>query len=523
VSIFVTGGHVQTQPDAVYVVRLADADLLKACREGSLAYILHSRQVGKSSLMIQVAKQLFEEGAAVAIVDLTSIGANLTLDQWCIGILRTLSDDLGLACDAHSWWTEHQHLGPTHRISRFFIEEILSKLPHERVVIFFDEIDTVRSLPFKGLATDDFFAAMRSLHLGRAQDRRLARLSLVFIGVATPSDLIEDPDRTPFNIGERIEILDFTAQDLMPLAAALGVPEKLTPVVTKEIFNWTGGHPYLTLKVFRGLEENRPSEWNAASIDRSIRELFLNPGAPTDSNLEFVRDMLVTRPKNSQNILQKYLTVLAKRQVADSEKDAEVSWLKLSGVVVRNTQGFLKVRNRLYRDVFGKAWVQSKLPTDYWRAELRRHVVRYLPWVAAVVFAMVGGSYALLNTSKLSVLQAEEQKARADRYQAEERAEIAKRFAMASKQEAAASTEQMTLARRQIEATLSIMSQAEAREQTAVANYLTLRSAEQGVPTGCLELDSCTSPPKAAPRHALASSHRLRYRLQPRWQDRRDR
>ena len=65
------------------------------------------------------------------------------------------------------------------------------------MVIFIDEIDSTLSLPF----TDDFYAAIRYVYNARARAPEFQRLSFVLIGVATPSDLISDPKRTPFNIG----------------------------------------------------------------------------------------------------------------------------------------------------------------------------------------------------------------------------------------------------------------------------------------------------------------------------------
>ena len=61
-----------------YVRRAADDDLLKHLLEGRFCYILTSRQMGKSSLMVQTARKLREDHAQVAVLDLTRIGQNLT-------------------------------------------------------------------------------------------------------------------------------------------------------------------------------------------------------------------------------------------------------------------------------------------------------------------------------------------------------------------------------------------------------------------------------------------------------------
>ena len=87
-----------------------------------------------------------------------------------------------------------------------------------KIVLFIDEIDTVRSLPF---STDEFFAAIRECYNRRSEDLEFQRLTFCLLGVATPSDLIQDTRTTPFNIGRRIELSDFTEAEAAPLALGL--------------------------------------------------------------------------------------------------------------------------------------------------------------------------------------------------------------------------------------------------------------------------------------------------------------
>src|SRR5205814_7968865 len=88
----------------------------------------------------------------------------------------------------------------------------------DNLVIFVDEIDIVRSLPF---FTDEFFAAIRECYNRRSANPEFNRLTFCLLGVATPSDLIRDTRTTPFNLGRRIELNDFTSQEAAQLALGL--------------------------------------------------------------------------------------------------------------------------------------------------------------------------------------------------------------------------------------------------------------------------------------------------------------
>ena len=80
-DFFVTGGALQADAGS-YVPRQADHELLDGLRSSEFCYVLTSRQMGKSSLMIRTAVQLRQDGCAVVILDLTAVGQNLDVEQW---------------------------------------------------------------------------------------------------------------------------------------------------------------------------------------------------------------------------------------------------------------------------------------------------------------------------------------------------------------------------------------------------------------------------------------------------------
>lgn len=356
-TTYVAGGTVQAS-GGIYIERNADKVLLDACLQGLFAYLLSSRQVGKSSLIVRTTEELIKRGCRPMILDLTTIGVGTSsADQWYRSIITEVASQLKLSVDASEWWDGNDHLTVTHRFSLFFQE--LVKQVKERVTIFVDEIDSTLALNF----TDDFFAAIRALHNSRAVMPDLRRLSFVLGGVATPAQLIQDPNRTPFNLGERIELTDFTEEEAQPLLRGIGVEPDESSAVLRTVLDWSGGHPYLTLRIFRSLQTNPVPSWTANLTERRVRELFLERQGQSDSNLQFVREMLAVRARdNLRAVLEVYRDVWRGVAVADQERDPIINWLKLSGVV-KTIENHLKVRSRIYREVFNAEWVRRQLPS----------------------------------------------------------------------------------------------------------------------------------------------------------------
>ncbi|MEL7069861.1 MAG: AAA-like domain-containing protein, partial [Cyanobacteria bacterium J06581_3] len=416
-SLYTVGGTVQANEGGLYISRRADGELLQLCEDSKFAYVLTPRQMGKSSLMIRTAERLIDDGRQAVIVDLTQLGTQLSADEWYSDFLDLVASQLMLATDVKRWWRENGESGLALRLTRFFQEVVLAEVS-EPVVVFVDEIDTTLSLAF----TDDFYAAIRYLYVARSTDSRLRRLSFVLIGVATPADLIRDPKRTPFNIGQRVDLADFSAQEALPLAAGLGLAAEKEEQVLDGVLAWTGGHPYLTQRLCRALVERTSTTlsapqsragWTAASTEEVVApvvaETFFGRMSEQDNNLQFVRDMLTKRAPQSldQEVLTTYREIYRDRQpVLDEEQNLVKSHLKLSGVVRREGK-HLQVRNRIYQEVFGEQWIREHLPESFWQ--------RYKPvlkWAIPVTAASVlsaGVMAGLAQDARESAREAKEQ------------------------------------------------------------------------------------------------------------------
>jgi WD40 repeat protein len=395
------------------VERRADRELYDALARGEFCYVLTPRQMGKSSLMVRTAARLRQDGWAVAVLDLTAIGQNLTAEQWYDGLLNRLGGQFDLQEALDDFWGAHSRLGPLQRFMAAVRTVLLPRLlrssasgeppgePPRGLVIFVDEIDIVRSLPF---STDEFFAAIRECYNNRAEEPNLTRLTFCLLGVATPSDLIRDTRLTPFNIGRRIDLEDFSAEEAGGLACGLGGNagpggDRVGRGLLRRIRYWTGGHPYLTQRLCR--EVARTAARTAQEVDRICREVFLSPeGSARDDNLIFVRDRLLRSEIGAVELLELYRRVLLAERtrglaggwVRDDPSAPAAAALRLTGVT-RSRKGLLRVRNRLYASVFNHRWVLQQMPDAEVRrqeAAFRRGVLR-ASLAATLLLVLVGG------------------------------------------------------------------------------------------------------------------------------------
>ncbi|MEH1827342.1 MAG: AAA-like domain-containing protein, partial [Nostoc sp.] len=404
--IYTVGGTVQAG-GGIYIPRLADKELLNLCRKSTFAYVLTPRQMGKSSLMVCTANMLREEGINSVVIDLQELGAQVTAEQWYFGFLVKLDDQLMLDTDVKSWWEIHSHLGVSQRLTLFFEQVLLSKLEGQ-VVIFVDEIDSTLSLDF----TDDFFIAIRYLYVARATNAEFNRLSFVLLGVGSPGDLIQDAKRTPFNIGQRVDLTDFTFEEALPLAKGLGLSENKEQQVLQWVLKWTRGHPYLTQRLCAGVvkflgdsEQGKQENIAEEDIKAIVSSTFFGMMSEQDNNLQFVRDMLTKRAP-SQEVLTVYREIHdGRRVVLDEEQSLAKSHLKLSGVV-RREHNTLQVRNLIYKKVFDRKWLNQHL-----RFKLRdrwEQLKPGLPYVIGLLIfsgLMIGVSI-YVNDERLTAQQA---------------------------------------------------------------------------------------------------------------------
>lgn len=153
------------------------------------------------------------------------------------------------------------------------------------VVVVMDEVDRVFGRPYQ----DDFFALLRAWHNRRARDPLWKKLNLVLAYSTDPRQAIKDLRQSPFNVGTKIQLGDFSLDDVWELNRRYQSPLKRKDQL-QSLMNIIGGHPYLAQQAFSALATHTHTLPAILNIDNA-------DSGPFADHLEHYRGRLVAVPE----------------------------------------------------------------------------------------------------------------------------------------------------------------------------------------------------------------------------------
>lgn len=261
-------------PKRLYVMRAADHQLRNNIQEmGRPGYILVARQMGKTNMLFHAKQELEDQENLFPYIDLsnkfdTPTGyfrniIDIILDTGGPNVQQARSNILAARQSGLNNVPHKEHENE--------LRSILRIIPGKLVIIL-DEIDALTKYKF----SDDVFSQIRSIYFSRINIKEFSRLSYILSGVAEPSELIKNKNLSPFNIGEKILLDDFSKDEFNTFLNLAELP--VSEEVAERIWFWTGGHPRMTWDTCAELERLLIDKDKIVSsdVENAVAELYLN-------------------------------------------------------------------------------------------------------------------------------------------------------------------------------------------------------------------------------------------------------
>lgn len=332
-------------PEYLYVERNADRQIRQIIDGmGRPGYVLVARQMGKTNLLLHTKKQMETQTMIFTFIDFSIIGGYTETECFNHLIDETINLHIDILSDAECEINELRNK-TNYTGYKMFTRELRIILKYvDKLVFILDEIDALARTDY----SDRVFSTIRSHYFQRENYNELNKLTYILSGVIEPKDIIKDPNISPFNIGEKIYINDFTRDEYNTFICKTNIKELDNIALQNRIYYWTKGNPRMTWDVCAIVEELKIK--SEEELDNAIRKYYLTSfdKAPIDAIRQKVQDEEIIKDALIQLYFNKgeSLSVEVKNQ------------LYLAGIIdFDNTKP--QIKNPILDQCLGYNWLMS--------------------------------------------------------------------------------------------------------------------------------------------------------------------
>jgi serine/threonine protein kinase len=320
-----------------YVVRPTDQEFYSAvARNDSIVLLKGARQMGKTSLMARGLQQARKAGARVVLTDFQKLNSEhlQSADTLFLCLAQAIAEQLDLDVIPEDGWNARR--GPSMNFERFLRREILGKISG-RLVWGMDEVDRLFSCAFGS----EVFGLFRSWHNERSLDPSgpWQNLSLAIAYASEAHLFITDVNQSPFNVGTRLVLADFTLEQVRQLNQRYGNPLRNDNELER-FFSLLGGQPFLTQ---RGLHQ---------MAERGLSFIDFAEGAARDEGPygDHLRRIFVSLNQDP------VLTEVVRGVICGQHSSSTDTFYRLrsSGIMAGESAREMKLRCQLYEQYLGR-------------------------------------------------------------------------------------------------------------------------------------------------------------------------
>lgn len=249
------GGAIDVESKC-YVSRRGDEQVLNEMRRSRVMITVQGpRQIGKTSLIMRAfinARQL-DNNLQASFIDFQAMPPEQL--KSLNSIWRAMAMNIGEQIQLLNWHENEWKSELSHdRNFTSFLESYVFKASTSPLVLCLDEVDKIFNSPIK----TEFFASIRAFYNRGAYDRSWRKIYWLLSTSTEPSFFIEDLTQSPFNIGLKVELGQFTPNEIDELGNHLNT--NINSKLRNRIIRYTGGQPFLVHTILYHLRQNPESK-----------------------------------------------------------------------------------------------------------------------------------------------------------------------------------------------------------------------------------------------------------------------
>lgn len=336
-------------PEGLYVQRDADKQVRNILADmGRPGYVLVSRQMGKTNLLLNAKSKLETPIDAFVYIDLsntfpTAKGCFESIIDNAIEAFPNKFDDIAKIIKERRAELKDT---PPHKQHTNELRFLLQALKGGKLVIILDEIDALTKTDY----SDQIFSQIRSTYFGaRVNYKEFYNLTYLLSGVVEPNEIIKDPKVSPFNIGQKIYLNDFSRLEFDEFIKTANL--NIDKESADRIFYWTNGNPRISWDVCSEVENKiRSRECNAQLVDKIVQDLYLT--SFDKSPIDNIREIVVNDREIRNSIVE--IEYNKGKLVSDKIK----SKLYLAGII-NYDEDDIHIKNEVIRKSLSYEWIRS--------------------------------------------------------------------------------------------------------------------------------------------------------------------
>ncbi len=314
-----------------YVKRDTDARMEHLLNsEGATLIIQGARQLGKTSLLARGLSLTRSQNKKSVYIDFRQLDERhlINLPTLLRYLAMHISRALNLGLELETQWDDRDD-----EISfATFLEASVLEPANTPILLCLDDVDRIFVCRYR----DSFFATIRAWHNERANRPLWNRLNLAIAHANSPDLWINDLNASPFNVGERVRLKDFTRAEIEYLNTCYGTPLNTSDI--KDLQLLIGGQPYLARRAFYVISQHR---WTVTELCRVATEV----NGPFSDHL---RGQLRILHRNQR--LRSAMKRVVNQGDCRDEMDYQQLWA--AGLIAGNDRLSPRPRYGLYRQYF---------------------------------------------------------------------------------------------------------------------------------------------------------------------------